>query len=344
MPRGNGYVEESIFAAPLSGGPSLNSIWRVGNVICLDVLRALHKEPEARDALVEELRLGRGADRRLDAALEEAEGDLPPPYVIGRVGWSNRWPWPCRDRCSSAIRPARSPTPFARRGFSEMALRVRYPACEVDAGAISRVPGLRRPPSNRMLSVRGKKIEAQQESDLAAVPPWCCCTKGLARWGCGATSRGSSRTRPGCRVRLQPRGVRQIGRGPHAPTVRYMHEEAELLPESWRRRGSTTRCWSPQRRRVDRHHPRWQRRESSRAGARGAHVFTEEMGLRSIANAREVYERATCASAWRSTTAMSTQRSGAGTVPGLDPDSASGTSKSSCRASLRPSCSAGRAG
>ena len=58
----------------------LNSIWEgSGNVICLDVLRALHKEPQARDALLAELRLSRGADRHLDAALDAVEADLLAP-------------------------------------------------------------------------------------------------------------------------------------------------------------------------------------------------------------------------------------------------------------------------
>ena len=43
------------------------------------MLRALHREPQARDALIDELRLGRGADRRLDAAIESAEASLAQP-------------------------------------------------------------------------------------------------------------------------------------------------------------------------------------------------------------------------------------------------------------------------
>jgi putative acyl-CoA dehydrogenase len=62
----------------------LNSIWEgSGNVICLDVLRAIGKEPQARDALVAELRLARGADRRLDAALDETEAALVKPEESG---------------------------------------------------------------------------------------------------------------------------------------------------------------------------------------------------------------------------------------------------------------------
>ena len=76
---GNGYVEESGMPRIYREAP-LNSIWEgSGNVICLDVLRALAKEPQARDALVAELRLSRGADRRLDAALDDAEAAMVKP-------------------------------------------------------------------------------------------------------------------------------------------------------------------------------------------------------------------------------------------------------------------------
>jgi putative acyl-CoA dehydrogenase len=76
---GNGYVEESGMPRIYREAP-LNSIWEgSGNVICLDVLRALGREPQARDALVDELRLLRGADRRLDAALDETEAALVKP-------------------------------------------------------------------------------------------------------------------------------------------------------------------------------------------------------------------------------------------------------------------------
>src|SRR5437899_6523633 len=80
---GNGYVEESILPRLYREAP-LNSIWEgSGNVICLDVLRALQKEPQAREALVAELRLGRGADRRLDGTLDQAEAQLESPDESG---------------------------------------------------------------------------------------------------------------------------------------------------------------------------------------------------------------------------------------------------------------------
>ena len=41
-----------------------------GNVQCLDVLRAIGRSPESLAALLAEIELARGADRRLDAWLE----------------------------------------------------------------------------------------------------------------------------------------------------------------------------------------------------------------------------------------------------------------------------------
>ncbi len=66
---GNGYVEESPMPRLLRDSP-LNSIWEgSGNVIALDVLRAMAKEPAAADALFAEIDQARGAERRLDAAI-----------------------------------------------------------------------------------------------------------------------------------------------------------------------------------------------------------------------------------------------------------------------------------
>jgi putative acyl-CoA dehydrogenase len=73
---GNGYVEESGLPRLFRESP-LNSIWEgAGNVIALDVLRALEREPESLEALRAELLLARGADRRLDVALADLEAEL----------------------------------------------------------------------------------------------------------------------------------------------------------------------------------------------------------------------------------------------------------------------------
>src|SRR2546421_13114405 len=58
----------------------LNSIWEgSGNVICLDVLRALQRSPETGDAFLAECRGGAGADRRLDDWLDVLERELRAP-------------------------------------------------------------------------------------------------------------------------------------------------------------------------------------------------------------------------------------------------------------------------
>ena len=70
---GNGYVEENGLARLYREAP-LNSIWEgSGNVNALDVLRAMSRDPESSQALLDEISLARGADRRLDAAIDEVE-------------------------------------------------------------------------------------------------------------------------------------------------------------------------------------------------------------------------------------------------------------------------------
>jgi putative acyl-CoA dehydrogenase len=66
---GAGYVEESPLPRYFRESP-LNSIWEgSGNVIALDVLRALGREPATLPALAAELARTQGSDRRLDAAV-----------------------------------------------------------------------------------------------------------------------------------------------------------------------------------------------------------------------------------------------------------------------------------
>ncbi|HEX5365050.1 MAG TPA: acyl-CoA dehydrogenase family protein [Acidimicrobiales bacterium] len=73
---GNGYVEESILPRLFRESP-LNGIWEgSGNVICLDVLRAVAREPQTLEAFLGELDLTAGADPRLDAAVAEVRSEL----------------------------------------------------------------------------------------------------------------------------------------------------------------------------------------------------------------------------------------------------------------------------
>jgi putative acyl-CoA dehydrogenase len=67
---GNGYVEESVLPLLYREAP-LNSVWEgSGNVNALDVLRALNREPEVLEAWLTEVGLARGADARLDRAVD----------------------------------------------------------------------------------------------------------------------------------------------------------------------------------------------------------------------------------------------------------------------------------
>jgi putative acyl-CoA dehydrogenase len=75
---GNGYVEESMMPRLYREAP-LYSIWEgSGNVICLDILRALSREPSAAEALVHEFRSAReaGDQPRLSKFLDAVESEL----------------------------------------------------------------------------------------------------------------------------------------------------------------------------------------------------------------------------------------------------------------------------
>ncbi|MBC8072822.1 MAG: DNA alkylation response protein, partial [Deltaproteobacteria bacterium] len=78
---GAGYIEESPLPRLYREAP-LNSIWEgSGNVICLDVLRTLQREPDALELLLAELRPAAGERRELAAHVEQImkvlrEGEL----------------------------------------------------------------------------------------------------------------------------------------------------------------------------------------------------------------------------------------------------------------------------
>ena len=76
---GAGYVEESILPRLYREAP-LNGIWEgSGNVICLDVLRAMAREPDSLDAFLAELEAAHGGDARLDAAVDNLKAALTDP-------------------------------------------------------------------------------------------------------------------------------------------------------------------------------------------------------------------------------------------------------------------------
>ena len=73
---GNGYVEESGMPRLYREMP-VNSAWEgSGNVMCLDVLRALAKQPGTLEAFFDELELASGAQERLDAHVQRLKNEL----------------------------------------------------------------------------------------------------------------------------------------------------------------------------------------------------------------------------------------------------------------------------
>ncbi len=73
---GNGYVEESNMPRIYREAP-LYSIWEgSGNVICLDVLRAIGKEPQSFQALIKEISLAKGGNTHLDNYTQTLEKEF----------------------------------------------------------------------------------------------------------------------------------------------------------------------------------------------------------------------------------------------------------------------------
>jgi putative acyl-CoA dehydrogenase len=73
---GNGFIEESIMPRLFRESP-LNGIWEgSGNVICLDVLRAMARRPDSVAAFFDEVEHASGADTRLDAAIAAARAEV----------------------------------------------------------------------------------------------------------------------------------------------------------------------------------------------------------------------------------------------------------------------------
>jgi putative acyl-CoA dehydrogenase len=73
---GNGFIEESIMPRLFRESP-LNSIWEgSANVICLDVLRVVARQPESVTAFLDEVGHAAGVDSRMDAAIAVAHAGL----------------------------------------------------------------------------------------------------------------------------------------------------------------------------------------------------------------------------------------------------------------------------
>ena len=82
---GNGYVEESALPRLYREAP-VNSIWEgSGNVQCLDVLRALARDPAARSALVAEIEKAAGSERGARRLCPRAQAGIRRELEFGRV-------------------------------------------------------------------------------------------------------------------------------------------------------------------------------------------------------------------------------------------------------------------
>ncbi len=76
---GNGYIEDGVLARLFREAP-VNSIWEgSGNVMCLDVLRALQREPDAAQALLDWLQQTSAGEPQMLAALRELQALLATP-------------------------------------------------------------------------------------------------------------------------------------------------------------------------------------------------------------------------------------------------------------------------
>ena len=79
---GNGYVEESGMPRLYREAP-LASIWEgSGNVMSLDVLRALVRTPRSLEVFMQEVREAQGADARLDSHVRKLEGQFSDPATL----------------------------------------------------------------------------------------------------------------------------------------------------------------------------------------------------------------------------------------------------------------------
>ena len=182
---GNGYVEESVLPRIYRQQP-LQSIWEgSGNVICLDVLRALRRNPETSEAFVAECREAHGAERRLDAWLTELEPALRDPEesdarrLVERMGLALQASLLVRFG-DPAVADAFCASRLAGDGRSRLRNAARARRCRVDRRAAPAARGLKRVTgvsSLRCGSVRqderSRGVRALHEGEPFVIPnPW----------------------------------------------------------------------------------------------------------------------------------------------------------------------------
>ena len=82
---GNGFIADHLMERLYREAP-LNGIWEgTGNVICLDVLRAMQREPDAVEVFFDEVDQARGGDKALDLAIHDLRRRLAEPSSLEPV-------------------------------------------------------------------------------------------------------------------------------------------------------------------------------------------------------------------------------------------------------------------
>ena len=115
---GNGYVEEGL-AARLYRELPLNAIWEgSGNVMALDLLRVLQREPETVEIVMDDLAAAVGGDAHLKAHLARVQGLLHEPRLLDRRGreLAEALAMLAAGTILRAHAPPPSPTPSSARG------------------------------------------------------------------------------------------------------------------------------------------------------------------------------------------------------------------------------------
>ena len=131
---GNGYVEEGPLARIYRQMP-LNSIWEgSGNVMCLDVLRAIGRDSRCLEALAAELAPARGRNAAFDAFASRLADDLAQPALA--EGESRR----LTQRIALAVQGALL-VRFAPAGVAQAFCASRLAGADFAGGAFGNLPG-----------------------------------------------------------------------------------------------------------------------------------------------------------------------------------------------------------
>jgi putative acyl-CoA dehydrogenase len=106
---GNGFIADHLMERLYREAP-LNGIWEgSGNVICLDVLRAMQREPESVAVLLGEIERARGADARLDRFVDELRRRLADPSGLEPIARRIVEMIACAMQASLLLRHAAAP-------------------------------------------------------------------------------------------------------------------------------------------------------------------------------------------------------------------------------------------